>query len=310
MSLIGVSGLSAPRITAEHISFALGPRLNAAGRLDSALAALDLLLTRDVAQAAYLAQLLDNQNRERQQMTREIQTHAESLALAEDPGALLLFAADEGYNPGVVGLAASRLVEQYYRPAIVAQRGEEYTRGSCRSIPEFHITRALDECADLLVRHGGHAAAAGFTLRNQHLPELVQRLKAIAQRELGALDLRPTLRADIEVRLSDLRPDILREMALLQPTGQGNPPAVFVTRQARVTRSRAVGKDNAHLKLTVTDGRLTFDAIAFRQGHWLSQLPPLVDLLFAFEVNEYNGRSELQLNVRDLKPAGAPESSA
>jgi single-stranded-DNA-specific exonuclease len=132
-------------------------------------------------------------------------------------------------------------------------------------------------------------------------------LKVIAQRELGQLDLRPTLRADIEVVLSDLRPEILKELAQLQPTGQGNPPAIFVTRNVRVTRSRAVGKDNAHLKLTVTDGRLTFDAIAFRQGGWLAQMPPSVDLLFVFEVNEYNGRSELQLNVRDLKPAGTPD---
>jgi single-stranded-DNA-specific exonuclease len=307
LSLIGASGLTADRIVAGDISFALGPRLNAAGRLDSALAALDLLTTQDVAKAAQLAQKLDNQNRERQQITREIQAHAEQLALADDPQALLLIAVDASYNPGVVGLAASRLVEQYYRPAIVAYQGEEFTRASCRSIPEFHITNALDETADLLVHHGGHAAAAGFTVRNEDLPELIYRLRTIAERELGEKDLRHTLKADAEVSLRELHPDLLQHLEGLQPTGQGNPEAVFVSRDLRVIRSRTVGKDNTHLKLTVNDGWITFDAIAFRLGHLQPELPERIDMMFTFETNEYNGKTSLQLNVRDLKPAGAPD---
>jgi single-stranded-DNA-specific exonuclease len=307
VSLIGVSGVSPQQVTAETIGYVLGPRLNAAGRLDSALAALELMLTQDVAQAARLAQLLDNQNRERQLITRQIQEHAEQVALAEDPQALLLFAVDPAYNPGVVGLAASRLTEKYYRPAIVAQQGEATTRGSCRSIPEFHITQALDQCADLLVRHGGHSAAAGFTVRNADLPELVRRLKEIARLQLADLDLRPTLKADAQVSLSELKPELLKDLAWLQPTGQGNPPAIFVSREVRVLRSKTVGQDDAHLKLTVTDGQITFDAIAFRQGLWQEKMPPRLDLLYTFETNEYNGRLSLQLNVRDLKPAGTPD---
>ena len=233
MSLIGAAQLNPRQITADSIGFGLGPRLNAAGRLDSALAALNLLLTQDVAEAAHLAQLLDNQNRERQQITRQIQAHAEGLVVAEDPDALLLFSADESYNPGVIGLAASRLMEQYYRPAIVAFHGPEFTRGSCRSIPEFHITKALDECADLLVRHGGHSAAAGFTVRNEHLSDLVERLRLIARRELGSLDLQPTMRADAEVSLSELTPELLSDLDRLQPTGQNNPSARFVSRGVR-----------------------------------------------------------------------------
>jgi single-stranded-DNA-specific exonuclease len=307
MSLIGASGLTPGRISASDIGYVLGPRLNAAGRLDSALAALKLLTTQDVAEAGLLAQKLDDQNRERQQITRQIQAQAEQIALADDPQALLLFAVHPDFNPGVVGLAASRLVDQFYRPAVVAHQGEETTRASCRSIPEFHITDALDQVADLLVRHGGHAAAAGFTVRNQNLPELIERLKTIAQQELGSRDLRPTLKADAEVPLSALHPDLLHELAQLQPTGQGNPEAVFISRRLRVTRFKTVGKESAHLKFTVTDGRIFFDAIAFRQGHWLAQMPPSIDLMYTFEVNEYNGQSYLQLNVRDLKPAGTPD---
>jgi single-stranded-DNA-specific exonuclease len=307
LSLIGAAGLTPERIRSTDIGFALGPRLNAAGRLDSALAALELLTTQDVATAARLAQMLDNQNRERQQITREIQAHAEQQALAKDPQARLLFAVDASYNPGVVGLAASRLVEQYYRPAIVAHQGEEFTRASCRSIPEFHITDALDETAELLVHHGGHAAAAGFTVRNQDLPELMQRLHEIAMRELGDLDLRPTLKADVEVALREMHPDLLKILKGVQPTGMGNPEPVFVARDLKVRSKRAVGKDSTHLKLVVTDGWITFDAIAFRFGHLQSDLPERLDLMFTFEVNEYNGRQTLQLNVRDLKAAGTPD---
>ena len=306
MSLISIARLAPGQIEAEHISFILGPRLNAAGRLDSAQAALKLLLTQDVAEAAHLAQVLDNQNRERQQITRDIQAHAEQTVLSEDPDALLLFAVHEEYNSGVVGLAAARLQEMYYRPAVVACKGSEFTRGSCRSIPEFHITQALDECADILVRHGGHAAAAGFTVRNEHLEELIIRLKEIAQRELAAEDLRPTLRADAEIPLSELRPELLIDLSRLQPTGHKNPQAQFVSRGVKALRSRAVGQDDAHLKLTVSDGRITYDGIAFRQGYWQGQIPPRIDLLYVFETNEYNGRISLQLNVRDLKPAEKP----
>lgn len=307
LSLIGAAGLTPERIRSTDIGFALGPRLNAAGRLDSALAALELLTTQDVATAARLAQMLDNQNRERQQITREIQAHAEQQALAKDPQARLLFAVDASYNPGVVGLAASRLVEQYYRPAIVAHQGEEFTRASCRSIPEFHITDALDETAELLVHHGGHAAAAGFTVRNQDLPELMQRLHGIAMRELGDLDLRPTLRADVDVALREMHPDLLKILKGVQPTGMGNPEPVFVARDLKVRSKRTVGKDSTHLKLVVTDGWITFDAIAFRFGHLQNDLPERLDVMFTFEVNEYNGRQTLQLNVRDLKAAGTPD---
>lgn len=307
MALIGVSGLKSNKIKASDIGFVLGPRLNAAGRLESALAALDLLTSSDVYQAAELAQQLDNQNRERQQITSQIQEQAEQLVLIDDPDALLLFAAHPDFNPGVVGLAASRLTELYYRPAIVAYRGEVLTRASCRSIKEFHITQALDQCADLLERHGGHAAAAGFTVKNENLPALIDRLKVIANKELSQLDLRPTLTADVEIPLSELKPEILDYLEWLQPTGYGNPQAHFVSRNLKVTRSRTVGKDNNHLKFTVTDGRITYDAIAFRQGHWEGLLPSRIDLLYIFETNEYFDRISLQLNVRDIKPTGTPD---
>ncbi|MEW6094117.1 MAG: single-stranded-DNA-specific exonuclease RecJ [Chloroflexota bacterium] len=306
-SLANVAGVSLPALNATHIGFMLGPRLNAAGRLESAKAAFELLTTSDVFTAGQLAQQLDVQNRERQALTRKIQAEAEAIALAEDPEALILFAVHPEFNSGVVGLAAARLVETYYRPAVVGQQNGETTRCSCRSIPEFHITAALDQCSDLLIRHGGHAAAAGLTVRNENLETLKERLQSLARQQLTGLELRPTLAADLEIPLADLRPELLKHLEYLQPTGYGNPEAFFVTRNLQVKNARTVGAENKHLKLTVTDGRLTFDAIGFRLGHLSGDLPGRIDALYSFEANEYNGRSSLQLNLKDIKPAGMPD---
>jgi len=304
-SLAGVAEMKIDKVTAGNIGFMLGPRLNASGRLESALASFELLTTKDFMRAGQLAQQLDVQNRQRQGLTRSMQQKAEEIAMNDDPDAYLLFAAHEEFNPGVVGLAASRLTEVYYRPAIVAAKNAEETRGSCRSIPEFHITDALDLCKDLLVRHGGHAAAAGFTVKNGNLPELVTRLKSIAKEQLSQKDLRQTLSADIEVSLEELNFEVLKHLAYLEPTGYGNPDAVFVSRDVKVKSSRTVGAEGKHLKVTLEDEHgAAFDSIGFRMGHMQSTLPARLDVMYHFEVNEYNGRRSLQLNLKDVKAAG------
>ena len=308
-SLANVAEMNIAATNASNIGFVLGPRLNAAGRLESALAAFELLTTTDVMRAGQLALQLDQNNRDRQTLTRQIQEKAEAMVLAEDPHADLLFAVHPDFNSGVVGLAASRLAETYYRPAVVGQINDETTRCSCRSIPEFHITEALDKCADLLVRHGGHKAAAGFTIKNENLPMFKERLLSIANEELGGRDLKPTLSADGEIPLPDLKPELMKYLADLQPTGYGNPDAIFVTRRARIKTSRTVGSEGKHLKLTVSDGKVFFDAIGFRLGHLQPDLIPetRVDLMYAFETNEYNGRTYFQLNLKDVKLSGSPD---
>ena len=307
-SLAGVADVKIIKVTAGNIGFMLGPRLNASGRLESALASLELLTTTDFMRAGQLAQQLDVQNRKRQSITRSMQQQAEEIAMRDDPDAFLLFAANEDFNPGVVGLAASRLTDLYYRPAIVAAQGHEETRGSCRSIPEFHITDALDLCKDLLVRHGGHAAAAGFTVKNENLPELVARLKSIAKAQLAGKDLRQTLSADMEVSLSELNFEVLKHLAYLEPTGYGNPDAVFVARNVRLKSARTVGADAKHLKLSLQAERGgAFDCIGFRLGHLRDSLPARVDVMFNLEANEWNGRTSLQLNLKDVKTAGIPD---
>ncbi len=304
-SLAGIAQIKIDKITAGNIGFMLGPRLNASGRLESALASFELLTTTDFMRAGQLAQQLDVQNRQRQTITKTMQQQAEEIAMRDDPEAFLLFAAHESFNSGVVGLAASRLTETYYRPSVVAAKGAEETRGSCRSIPEFHITDALDQCKDLLVRHGGHAAAAGFTVKNENLPELVARLKTIAKEKLDGKDLRETLSADMELPLADMNFGVLKHLAYLEPTGYGNPDAIFVSRNVKVRAFRAVGSDGRHLKLTLEDGpALTYDAIGFRMGAMAKSLPPRLDVMYTLEANEYNGRTTLQLNLKDVKGPG------
>lgn len=302
LSLANVAGLDISRLNATDIGFGIGPRLNAAGRLDSALKAFSLLMAEDVETAAILSQELDDQNRERQQITQQIQLEAENFIESEpeENRQFLLFSVGE-FNPGVVGLAAAKLSEMYYRPAIVGHSESGFIRASCRSIPEFHITRALDECADLLVKHGGHAMAAGFTVAEENLDELIAKLRSIAARELGEKDLKPVLRADVVLPLSNLKPTYFKDLDRLQPTGEGNPEVVFVSRKLKVLYRKTVGKDNTHLKLTVTDGTITYNGIAFRQGHWAKALPEFIDIMYTFEINRYNGNEYLQLNIKDIK---------
>ncbi len=304
-SLAQAARLNLARLNTSDIGFGLAPRLNAAGRLESALASYQLLLERDTQQTGLLAQRLDDQNRERQKITSEMQKRAEELIQMEGFEEIL-FAFDESFNPGVVGLVAGKLTESYYRPAVVGQINGEYVRASCRSIPAFHITQALDACADLMVHHGGHALAAGFTIHRDHLPELKQRLAKIAVDQLGDLDLRPVLRADLELPLGELHPEFLKYLYLLEPTGMDNPEVFFVSRNVRTSNAKPVGADGKHLKFLVTDGWITYDAVAFRQGHWMETgLPKEVDILYRFELNTYNGRESLQLNVVDIKPSGS-----
>jgi len=307
-SLAGVANTKIEKITSGNIGFMLGPRLNASGRLESALASFELLTTTDFMRAGQLAQQLDVQNKQRQTITKSMQTQAEEIAISEDPDAFLIFAEHEEFNPGVVGLTASRLTDLYYRPAIVAAKGPEETRGSCRSIPEFHITDALDQCKDLLVRHGGHAAAAGFTVKNENVPEFVARIKGIAKEQLDGKDLRHTLTADMEVPIEELNFEVLNHLTYLEPTGYGNPDAIFVVRNVKVKSSRTVGAEGRHLKLSLegSDGTF-FDCIGFRIGHLKKTLPSHIDAMFTLEANEWNGRTTLQLNLKDVKAAGIPD---
>jgi len=302
------TGLKPGQVDASAIGYALGPRINAAGRLAHAKIAYQLLETQYPAEAEQLARELDRLNRERQELTRETQERARQMALVADSEASLIFAAAPDFRAGIVGLVASRLVDEFYRPAVVVEIGEETSRGSARSIAEFHITNALDECAHLLIRHGGHAGAAGFTVRNEHLEELASRLLTLATEQLASIELTPVLSVDTEIALSEMSWDLQRELSQLEPHGYANRPPLFLSHNVGVQYHRAVGSDNRHLKLVLSNGLGTWDAIAFRQGEWAGKLPDRVDVVYHLEVNEWNDQRRLQLNVQDIRPAGLDDA--
>ncbi|CAG0934820.1 Single-stranded-DNA-specific exonuclease RecJ [Thermoflexales bacterium] len=302
-ALLNFSG--SKTIDTSTIGFALGPRLNAAGRLDHALNAYDLLMTTEPAVADRIALDLDSRNRDRQALTRELSDKAREIVLTHTTEAALLFAADPSFNSGVVGLVASRLTEEFYRPSVVIERGPQESRGSCRSIPEFHITQALDECRELFVRHGGHAAAAGFTIETAKLEALAQRLSEIAQRVLGGQELLPTLAVDAVLHLHKLKTDLFHALKQLEPHGYANPTPVFASRGVSIVELRTVGMEGAHLKMKVGDGGTVFDAIGFKFGSMAERLArgDKLDIAYTFEENEWNGERKYQLNIKDIKYA-------
>jgi len=301
-ALLRIANMKAGNITAESIAFGLGPRINAAGRLSHAYDAARLLSAVDSQSAKEYARNLDRLNRERQQITAELCQKAESLIDTEDT---VLFAVDAEFISGVVGLVASRLADQHYRPAIVLEKGEEESRGSCRSITGFHITEALDELAELLVRHGGHAKAAGFTIRNENLEEFHQRINEIASVKLDEQDLTPSIQVDADVELADVDWALHDTLAELEPTGIENPRPLLVSRNVRVMSHQAVGSDRSHLKMMVGDSYTRHSCIAFRQGAWESALPEYIDLVYSLGVNEWRGKRDIQLQVKDIREASS-----
>lgn len=304
-ALLEVSSLRAGAVSAMNIGYALGPRINAAGRLESAMTAYQLLITDDEREAIQLAQKLQALNVQRQELTRNAQglvrARLEADGLLDVP---LIFAADRNFQPGVVGLVAGRLTEEFYRPSVVMEEGDEESRASCRSIPEFDITAALDKRADLLVRHGGHAQAAGFTVQNENIPALKDHLMDMARQAKEAQDWTPRLEVDAEVSPETLSIELADELRLLEPTGHHNSLPVFVTRGLRVVETRTVGKESQHLKLKFARiGQPPLDAIGFNMADYQPQPDDCVDVAYQLEINEWNGHRGVQMRMEDIRPA-------
>jgi len=305
-ALFEVAGLTPGRIEAEDIAFVIAPRLNAAGRLDTALRALELVTTADARRAHELAEELQGINAERQRLTQELGERARQSwqAAPEAAGGVtpaLLFVAGPGYHKGIVGLVASRLSEQFYRPAVVIDVDGDHCRGSARSIPELHITEALAECQDLLLRFGGHAMAAGFALETRNLDAFHERLLQVAAERLRGIELTPHIDVDAVCSLADASWQNARALEVLKPFGQGHPVPTLATRDVQVRDARVVGQ--GHLKLVVSDGRAVWDAIAFRQAGAAAQLTPRLDLAYNLSIRYRQGEPQLQLIVVDLRPS-------
>jgi len=302
-ALMAVAGVEPSRVDTEALSFVLGPRLNAAGRLAHARLSLDLLLCDDADAAWEMARRLDSLNRQRQRQTATALDLAWSL-LAEDRDSPLLMVGHGDIPPGVAGLVASKIAEALYRPAVVYQQGETVSRGSGRSIPEFDVAAALRGCDDLLLRCGGHQQAAGFTADNAHLPAIKERLIAHAEEHLAGLDLAPVVEVDAEVGLRELGREEIRWLSAeggLAPYGIGNPVPALLSRGVTVAECRVVGSDGKHLRLKLKDGYATWPAIAFGLGDVRVSAGQRIDVVFSLSSDRRDG--SLQLTVHDLAPS-------
>lgn len=304
-ALIAAAGIAEGQVDSAAIGFMLGPRINAAGRLDDAVRAYELLLASDFAAAQRLALNLNATNRERQELTKRVQTEARAQAEETGKHQERIVVIDGQYPAGVVGLVAGKLVEEWGRPVLLIERGDTVSRGSARSVSGFNMVEALGTCKDLFVRFGGHSMAAGFSIANERLAELDERLQQLAATTLTDDMLTPTVTIDAEVELNDLTWELFNELSQLEPFGQANPQPTLMSRSVHVidAQTRSEGQ---HLRLIIAipNGK-PLEAIAFRFGHLLEPLRkhPHIDIIYTLDAREWNGERKLQLNIKDFRRA-------
>lgn len=300
--IINQAGLTPGSLDAESISWIIAPRLNAAGRLAHAMSSYKLLTTDSQPEARELAIWLEQKNEERQKLTSKALSKARAQVAAEGVSPLLV-ASDRDYPVGIAGLVANRLAEEFYRPSVVIRTGELVSSGSCRSIPEFNIILALNQCRQLLSHFGGHSQAAGFILPTKNLPRLKQHLGELATAHLAGADLRPQLDIDAEARLPELSGNTFNLILRLAPFGRGNPAPVFLTRGAEVVDCQTMGGNGEHLRLKLRQGGVTWDGVSFRMGSYRAEVSGNLDIVYNMEIDRWRGEERLRLNILDFAPA-------
>lgn len=302
-ALAELAGVKRPVGTFE-VAFQLAPRLNAAGRLETALHALELILATEAEPAGVLARALDSQNQARKSIEQQMVAQVVAAVRARfDPATdFAIVEGREEWHIGVVGIVASRVVREFHRPAIIlGGDGSGGWRGSGRSVEGFDLAGGLNRCAEFLHRHGGHAMAAGVTMVPENVPGLRARLNELVRGTLAPEELCPTLHLDAEVTLAEINPESMRLFPKIEPVGLGNPPAQLAALGLRVRgEPRRMGTENQHLRFTVTDGQTAQGAVWWNCGAD-RELPPEFDAAFVPEWNEYGGTRAIQLRVLDLR---------
>lgn len=310
LALIKESGLETGGIGVYEVSHILAPRINAMGRLKHAIDALRLLCTRDSERARTLARQLHLTNRERQILTEEATTHAmQNVKKSTSQSDTLLFIASELYQEGIIGLVAGKLVEEFYKPAVVVSIGKEYSKASARSIRGFNIVEAIKETSFLLKSAGGHPMAAGFTVATKNIDKLKERLLHIAKQKIDEDMLKKVLKIDLPMSLSLVTISLYRQIQKLAPFGVGNPEPTFVSQNVLVANARCVGKEGKHLKLTlsqqgcVSNIHNTYEAIGFGMGEFIKQIGrnTRIDIVYSIDENTWRNRRSLQLKLKDAK---------
>ncbi len=299
-----VSGLKGKIIGVGAVGFTLAPRINASGRLESAETAFRLLTTPSLEEATKLAAMLDAVNKERQTVEEGISEEARRLCRQMDlssTGALILSSGE--WHPGVIGIVASRIVDEFYRPTALISVKDGVGKGSARSVPGFDLYHGLAECSDLLIGFGGHTYAAGFTISEKNIPMFRERMSSLVLGRFGSRGFVRTLSIDSAVTLNELTVDLIKEIEKLAPFGQGNPEPRLGARGLKVVSSRIVGSNHLKLRLKQQNGP-TLDAIAFNHGTMLGSHVKdgsRLAAVFTPRLNSWNGRTAVELEIRDIK---------
>ncbi len=291
------------KISTWHVNFVIAPRINAAGRIEHARVSVDLLMSQDLGEARKIAENLDRMNKERQSLGSLIQEEAFKFldeSVVDD--SKLLFLEGDGWHPGVIGIVASQIVERFYRPTILVGINDGIGRGSARSIDGLNIFELLGSCRDLYLDFGGHSGAAGFEIQPENIPELKRRLKEEVDLLITSEDLVPKIRVDLPLSPQNITMGLIKELEVLEPYGEGNPMPVFLTQGLAPIDVRTVG-DGSHLKLRLTDGRLTLDTIGFGLGDLCDKIlsGSKYDIVYTLETNEWEGFEEAELSLIDIK---------
>jgi single-stranded-DNA-specific exonuclease len=301
-ALKDVAGLRGKTMKTGLLVFTLAPRINAAGRIDDANAVVRLLLTDSAEEACDISLLLDKQNAERQRIEKEV--HREALAQLKRKGiSPVIVLGAEGWHQGVIGIAASRIAEEFQRPVILLSMEDGVARGSARSIPAFEMNRALSSCKDLLRAFGGHKQAAGLELEVNNISSFEERMNSIARETLTDDDFVPLLEIDAQIEFSEITFNLTRELETLEPFGYGNPEPLLGSKGLEVVSPRIV-KDN-HLKMKLRQKSQSIDAIGFDMASWYENLTgdAAVDAVFTPSINEWEESRYLQLHLKAIRPS-------
>lgn len=303
-ALIDVAGLTGKSITSGQIAFSLAPRLNAAGRVTHATRAVELLIETDYDKALMIAEELQLTNLERQELEHSIHDIARDDVVNQGPLAeYVIVVAGEEWHPGVIGIVASRLVEEYYKPTLVISVHDGIGKGSCRSIDNFNIYEALQYADDLLIQFGGHNMAAGFSIKEENIPLLRSRLTEYCHKVLKKTDYIPVLDIDLELPIQDIDVSIIDQVSTLEPYGIGNRTPIFSVNQATVKDVLLMGKQKNHCKIVLETTNGTLDAIAWNADYYHSHIVPgdTVNVAFSLQKNEWQGYVTPQLMIQDIE---------
>lgn len=303
IALMESAGVEPQKVTSSDVAFRMAPRINAGGRLALASRGVELLTTRRMDAAREIAEELNQDNTKRRELELDIFQKADEMTRNEidfmNERAVVI--CGEGWNPGVIGLAASRLVEKYKWPTVLLSQDGDVCVGSARSIPGVNIHQAMSTCRDLFVRFGGHAQAAGLTIEKKNVPEFRKRLsKAIAAQTEAEVFI-PTEEYDLELELSEMTEELVDAFSAMQPTGFGNPAPVFCIRGAHTTEIHTMGKDGAHLRMKLAQGSDMRNAIGFRMGERMNTLPEVVEAILSLSINVWQDRRSVQCELRQIQ---------